>query len=81
MSIDQQNWSNPQPPWASPIELKFKLATDPAVKVVIAIGAFAGIATIITNSPNAFGISGCVLIADLALTIGTYRTPPLHACA
>jgi hypothetical protein len=63
------------------MELTFELAAEPAVKAVIAIGAFAGITTIITNSPNAFGISGCVLIAGLALTIGTYRTPPLCACA
>ncbi len=48
------------------MELKFKLATEPAVKAVIAIGAFVGITTIITNSPNVFGINGCVLIAGLA---------------
>jgi hypothetical protein len=61
------------------MELKFNLATEPAVKAVIAIGAFAGITTVITNSPNVFGISGCVLIAGLALIIGTYCTPPLRA--
>ncbi len=61
------------------MELKFKLATEPTVKAVIAIGAFTGITCIITNSPNAFGISGCVLIAGLAFNIGTYHTPPLRA--
>jgi hypothetical protein len=59
------------------MELKFKLTTEPAVKAVITIGAFTGITTVITNSPNVFGISGCVLIAGLALIIGTYCTPPL----
>jgi hypothetical protein len=63
------------------MELKFELATEPAVKAVIAIGAFASITTVITNSPNVFGISGCVLITSLALIIGTYCTPPLHARA
>jgi hypothetical protein len=61
------------------MELKFELATEPAVKAVIAIGAFIGITRIITNSPNAFGISGCVLIAGLAFIIGTYHTPPICA--
>jgi hypothetical protein len=59
------------------MELKFELATEPAVKAVIAISAFTGITRIMTNSPNAFGISGCVLIADLAFIIGTYCMPPL----
>jgi hypothetical protein len=61
------------------MDIKFKLATEPAIKAIIAIGAFAGITCIITNSPNVFGISGCVLITGLALVIGTHRTPPLHA--
>jgi Ni,Fe-hydrogenase III small subunit len=63
------------------MELKFKLATEPAVKAVIAIGAFAGITTIFTNSPNVVGISGCVLIGVLAITIGSYKTPPLCVCS
>jgi hypothetical protein len=62
------------------MEIKVELATEPAVKAVIAIGAFAGITCIITNSPNVFGISGCVLITGLALAISTHRTPPLCAC-
>ena len=62
------------------MELKFEHATEPAVKAVIALGTFAGITCIITNSPNVFGISGCVLITGLALVIGTHCTPPLCAC-
>jgi hypothetical protein len=62
------------------MELKFELATEPAVKAAIAIGAFTGITSIITNSPNAFGLSGCVLITGLALIIGTYKMPPLRTC-
>ncbi len=62
------------------MEIKFKLATEPAIKAVIATGAFASIARIITNSPNVFDISGCVLITRLALVISTHRTHPLHAC-
>ncbi len=63
------------------MELKFELATEPAVKAVIMFGTCSCITTVITNSPNMFGISGCVLVAGLALIIGTYRTPPLCARA
>jgi hypothetical protein len=44
------------------MELKFELTTESAVKAVMALGAFAGITCIITNSPNMFGISSYVLI-------------------
>ena len=60
------------------MEIKFDLATEPAGNAVISIGAFSGITTIITTTPNVFGISGCVLIGVLAIIIGTYKTPPLH---
>ena len=59
------------------MELKFELATEPACKTAIALGALAGITKIIVASPNVFGISGCVLIGVLAIIIGTYKTPPL----
>ncbi len=62
------------------MELKLNLTTEPAVKAVIAIGAFASITYIITNSPNVFGISGCVLITGPALTISTHCTTYLRAC-
>ncbi len=62
------------------MELKFKLATEPAVKATIALGAFASITRIISNLPNVFGIGGCILITGLALIIGTYKTPPLCTC-
>ena len=60
------------------MEIKFELATEPAVKALIAIGAFSGITTIITTTPNVFGIIGCLLIGVLAIIIGTYKTPPLR---
>ncbi len=63
---------------APPMELKFELTTEPAVKAVIALGAFAGITCIITDSPNIFGISCCVLVTGLALVISTHCTPPLY---
>jgi hypothetical protein len=34
------------------MEIKFELATEPAAKAIIALGAFAGITCIIINSPN-----------------------------
>ncbi len=61
------------------MELKFELATEPAVKAVIAIGAFTSITRIITNFPNVFGISSWVLVPGLGFIIGTYCTPPLCA--
>jgi hypothetical protein len=63
------------------MELKFELATEPAVKAVIAVGAFLGITKVITTCPNTFGVSGCVLITGLALLLCTYCTPPLRARA
>jgi hypothetical protein len=59
------------------MELKFELATEPACKTAIALGAFADITKIITESPNTFGVGGCVIIGILALIFGTYKTPPL----
>jgi hypothetical protein len=61
------------------MEVKFELATEPACKTAIALGAFASITCIISNSPDTFGIGGCVLIGVLSLIIGTYTTPPLPA--
>jgi hypothetical protein len=60
------------------MELKFELATEPACKTAIALGAFAGMTRIISNSPNLFGIGGCILIDVLDITIGTYQKPPLR---
>jgi hypothetical protein len=65
----------------NPMELKFELVTEPTVKAAIALGAFAGITFVITDSPKAFRIGGCVCIAGLAQIIVTYCTPPLCACA
>jgi hypothetical protein len=63
------------------MEIKFELATEPACKTAIALGTFAGITRIISDSPNSFGIGGCILIGVLALIIGTYTTSPLRACS
>ena len=60
------------------MELKFELATEPACKTAIALRAFTGITKIISNSPNLFGIGGCILIDVLDITIGTYQKPPLR---
>ena len=63
------------------MELKFELATEPAVKAVIVVGAFLGITKVITTCPNTFGVSGCVLITSLSLFLGTHRMSPLRAHA
>ncbi len=61
------------------MELKFKLATEPAVKASIAIGACWAISHVATHSQNLFGSIAALIIGVLAVIIGTYKTPPLQA--
>ncbi len=61
------------------MELKFELATEPAVKATIAVGACCAIAHVATHSQNLFGSIAALIIGILAVVIGTYKTPPLRA--
>ena len=59
------------------MELRFELATEPAIKATIAVGACWAISHVATHSQNLFGSIAALIIGTLAVIIGTYKTPPL----
>ena len=61
------------------MELKFKLATEPAVKATIAVGACWAISQVTTHLQNLFGSIATLIIGILAVVIGTHKTPPIQA--
>jgi len=63
------------------MEIKFELATEPAVKVkgTIAIVAFVSIAYVSTHADTPYGFASSFLIGIIGVIIGTYKTPPLCA--
>ena len=61
------------------MELKFELATEPAVKATIAVGTCWAISHVATHSQNLFGAITALIIGILAVVIDTYKTPPLRA--
>ncbi len=63
------------------MEIKFKLATEMAVKGTIAILACASIANIVTHAETPYGFASSFLIGTIGIVIGTYKTPPLRTPA
>jgi hypothetical protein len=61
------------------MEIKFKLATEPAVKGTIAVVACVSIAYIATHAEAPYGFGPSFLIGIIGVIIGTYKTSPLHA--
>jgi hypothetical protein len=61
------------------MELKFKLATEPAVKATIAVVACTSIANMTTHAQNWFGVTAALINKVIIVIISTYKTPPLHA--
>jgi hypothetical protein len=61
------------------MELKFKLATEPAVKAAIAVVACTSIACVTTHAQNWFGVIATLIIGVISVIIGTCKTPPLCA--
>jgi hypothetical protein len=59
------------------MELKFDLATEPAVKATIAIMACTSIAYVTTHAQSWFGVIATLIIGVISVVIGTYKTPPL----
>ncbi len=58
------------------MELKFDLATEPAVKATIATVACTSIAYVTTHTQNWFGVIAALIISVISLVISTYKTPP-----
>ncbi len=61
------------------IEIRFDLATKPAVKGTIAVVSCVSIAYITTHVQNWYGASCALLIGIISVVIETYQTPPLCA--
>ena len=61
------------------MEIKFELATEPAVKGTIAIVACISIAYVTTHAETPYGFASSFLISIIGIIIGTYKTPPLRA--
>jgi hypothetical protein len=61
------------------MEIRFKLATKPAVKGTIAVVSCVSIAYVATHAQNWYRTSCALLIGIISVVIGTYQTPPLHA--
>jgi hypothetical protein len=61
------------------MEIRFKLATKPAVKGTIAVVSCVSIAYVATHAQNWCGTSCTLLIGSISVIIGTYQTPPLCA--
>ncbi len=59
------------------MEIHFKLATEPAVKALIALIACISIAYMVTCTDSYIGLVGAAIIGLIPVVIGTYKTPPL----
>jgi hypothetical protein len=59
------------------MEICFELATEPAVKALIALVACISIAYTVTLTDSYIGLAGSTIIGLIAVVIGTYKTPPL----
>jgi hypothetical protein len=63
------------------MELKFEIATEPAVKATITVVACKSIAYVTTHAQNwfGFGVIAALIFGVISVIIGTYKTPPLCA--
>jgi hypothetical protein len=62
------------------VDLKFYLATEPAIKATIAIVACTSIAYVTTHAQNWFGVIAALIIGVISVVIVTYKTPPPLCC-
>jgi hypothetical protein len=60
------------------MELKFKLATEPASKATIAVVACTSIAYMTNYTQNWFGVIAALIIGVISVIICTYKAPPLR---
>ena len=63
------------------MEIKFELATEPAVKGTIAVVACILIAYIAAHPETSYGVVSSFLIGVIGVIIGIYKTPSLCAPA
>jgi hypothetical protein len=63
------------------MEIKFELATEPAIKGTIAVVTCISIAYIATHAKTPSGFASSFQIGTISIIIGTYKTPPLRAPA
>jgi hypothetical protein len=59
------------------MDIRFKIATEPAVKALIALVTSIFIAYTVTCTGLYIRLVGCTIIGIIAVVIGTYKTPPL----
>jgi hypothetical protein len=59
------------------MEIRFKLATEPAVKVLIALVVCISIAYTVTRTDSYIRLLGAVIIGLIAVVLGKSKTPPL----
>ncbi len=59
------------------MEIYFKLATEPAVKALIALVACISIAYMVTRTDSYNELVGAAIIGPIAAVIWTYKTLPL----
>jgi hypothetical protein len=59
------------------MELRFELATEHAVKALIALVASISMAYTVTRTDSYIGLLGAVIIGLIAVVLGTSKTPPL----
>jgi hypothetical protein len=63
------------------MEIKFELATEPAVKGTIAIVACISNAYVATHAETPYGFVSSFLIGTIRIVIGTFKMPLLCAPA
>ena len=63
------------------MEIKFELATEPAVKGTIAVVACLLLAYVATHANTQYGFASSFLVGIISVISGKYKTPPLHAPA
>ena len=59
------------------MEIRFKLATESAIKMLIALIACISIAYTATHTNSCIELLGAVIIGLIAVVLGTSTTPPL----
>jgi hypothetical protein len=60
------------------MEIRFELATKPAVKGTIAVVSCVSVAYVATHAQNWYGTSCALLIGIISVVIRTYQMPLLH---